>query len=229
MSSMWFNCTEPSLSTSLQGKQDVQGAYALVHAHRNSSNLLKPYHCRDGKVCRVFYMRSVWFNCTKPSLSTSLKGKQGVQDAYAFKPARTTVWLREPSLQVSFTWVRGGSVPSNRLKPPSRLIPPRTHEKLSYDDCCYDKNYSNGITIQVMLIIQRESLLSLTECCLPHSKSSSFNLIVKLWLLDAVVFNYPVDTDCHFILSEGVFMDDFSFNHSSLGNWYFTNRVKKCD
>ena len=38
-----------------------------------------------------FHMRSVWFNCTEPSLSTSLKGKQGVQDAYAFKPARTTV------------------------------------------------------------------------------------------------------------------------------------------
>ena len=30
MSSGWFDCTEPSLSTSLQGKQGVQGAYALV-------------------------------------------------------------------------------------------------------------------------------------------------------------------------------------------------------
>ena len=30
MSSGWFDCTEPSLTTSLQGKQGVQGAYALV-------------------------------------------------------------------------------------------------------------------------------------------------------------------------------------------------------
>ena len=30
MSSGWFDHTEPSLSTSLQGKQGVQGAYALV-------------------------------------------------------------------------------------------------------------------------------------------------------------------------------------------------------
>ena len=30
MSSGWFDFTEPSLSTSLQGKQDVQGAYALA-------------------------------------------------------------------------------------------------------------------------------------------------------------------------------------------------------
>ena len=29
-SSGWFDCTEPSLSTSLQGKQGVQGTYALV-------------------------------------------------------------------------------------------------------------------------------------------------------------------------------------------------------
>ena len=30
MSSGWFDHAEPSLSTSLQGKQGVQGAYALV-------------------------------------------------------------------------------------------------------------------------------------------------------------------------------------------------------
>ena len=30
MSSGWFDCTEPSLSTLLQEKQGVQGAYALV-------------------------------------------------------------------------------------------------------------------------------------------------------------------------------------------------------
>ena len=30
MRSGWFDCTEPSQSTALQGKQGVQGAYALV-------------------------------------------------------------------------------------------------------------------------------------------------------------------------------------------------------
>ena len=35
----WFNCTEPSLATALQGKQGVQGAYALGSS---ASNLLKP-------------------------------------------------------------------------------------------------------------------------------------------------------------------------------------------
>ena len=37
MSSGWFDCTEPSLTTSLEGKQSVQGAYALVRVHRTSS------------------------------------------------------------------------------------------------------------------------------------------------------------------------------------------------
>ena len=56
MSSGWFDCTEPSLTTSLQGKQGLHGAYALVwvvQAHRTSSNLLEPHHRRDSKVSRV--------------------------------------------------------------------------------------------------------------------------------------------------------------------------------
>ena len=48
MSSGWFDHTEPSLSTSLQGKQGVQGAYALVRGGSSTSNSL-----RDSKVCRV--------------------------------------------------------------------------------------------------------------------------------------------------------------------------------
>ena len=39
MSSGWFDCTEPSLSTSLQG---VQGAYALVRGGSSTSNLIEP-------------------------------------------------------------------------------------------------------------------------------------------------------------------------------------------
>ena len=41
MSSGWFDCTEPSLSTSLQGKQGVQGAFLYLH------------RCRGNKVCMV--------------------------------------------------------------------------------------------------------------------------------------------------------------------------------
>ena len=39
MSSGWFDCTEPSLST---GKQGVQGAYALVRGGSSTSNLVEP-------------------------------------------------------------------------------------------------------------------------------------------------------------------------------------------
>ena len=42
MNSGWFDCTEPSLSTSLQGKQGVQGAYALVRGGSSTSNLVEP-------------------------------------------------------------------------------------------------------------------------------------------------------------------------------------------
>ena len=51
-------------------------------AHRTSSNLLEPHHYKDSKVCRVFHMSSGWFDCTEPSLSTSLQEKQGMQGAY---------------------------------------------------------------------------------------------------------------------------------------------------
>ena len=56
MSSGGFDCTEPSLSTSLQGQQGMQGVmhlFGVVQAHRTSSNLLEPHHYKDSKVCRV--------------------------------------------------------------------------------------------------------------------------------------------------------------------------------
>ena len=42
MISGWFDCTEPSLSTSLQGKQGVQGAYAIVRGGSSQLNLIEP-------------------------------------------------------------------------------------------------------------------------------------------------------------------------------------------
>ena len=51
------NLIEPSLSTSLQGRQQgMQGVvnlFGVVQAHRTSSNLLEPHHYKDSKVCRV--------------------------------------------------------------------------------------------------------------------------------------------------------------------------------
>ena len=51
----------------------------MVQAHRTTSNLLESHHYRDSKVCRVCHMSSGWFDCTEPSLSTSLQGQQGMQ------------------------------------------------------------------------------------------------------------------------------------------------------
>ena len=56
MSSGWVDHTEPSLSTSLQGQQGMQGVvhlFGVVQAHRTSSNLLEPPHYKDSKLCRV--------------------------------------------------------------------------------------------------------------------------------------------------------------------------------
>ena len=57
MSSEWFDCTEPSLSTSLQGQQGMQGVvhlFGVVQAHRTSSNLLEPHHYRATPFCINF-------------------------------------------------------------------------------------------------------------------------------------------------------------------------------
>ena len=42
MSFGWFDCTEPSLSTSSLGKQGMQGAYAVVRGGPSTSNLVEP-------------------------------------------------------------------------------------------------------------------------------------------------------------------------------------------
>ena len=54
MSSGWFDCTEPSLSTSLQGKQGVQGAYALVRGGSSTSNLIEPSRTTSFGVVRPY-------------------------------------------------------------------------------------------------------------------------------------------------------------------------------
>ena len=89
MSSGWFDCTKPTLPTSLQGKQGLQGAHARVRggssAPRTFSN-----HFRTELAGRVegFHRSSGWFDCTEPSRTTSfqvcrlLMHKFGVVQAY---------------------------------------------------------------------------------------------------------------------------------------------------
>ena len=88
--------------------RDLSHKFGVVQAHRTSSNRLKMKAIREREVRRVFsqkfgvvqahrtssnntteiarcgescHMSSGWFDCTEPSLSTSLQGKQGVQGA----------------------------------------------------------------------------------------------------------------------------------------------------
>ena len=100
MSSGWFDCTEPSLSTSLQGKQGVQGAYALVPLVRGASNFSNHIitkiarcveFCHEFGVVRLYRTFSIyivtgetrsagylctssgWFKHIEPSRTTSLQ------------------------------------------------------------------------------------------------------------------------------------------------------------
>ena len=85
MSSGWFDHTEPSLSTSLQGKQGVQGAYALVRGGSSTSNLIESSRNIITEIARCVgfcHMGSGWFDCTEPSLSTSLQGLQEISPLY---------------------------------------------------------------------------------------------------------------------------------------------------
>ena len=52
MSSGWFDCTEPSLCTLLQGKQGVQGAYAKVRGGSSTSNLIEPTRTTSSRIAR---------------------------------------------------------------------------------------------------------------------------------------------------------------------------------
>ena len=98
-----FGVVRPSLSTSLQGKQGVQGAYALVRGGSSTSNLIESSRNIITEIARCVgfcHMGSGWFDCTEPSLSTSLQGKQGMQGVVhlfgVVKAHRTSSNLLEP-------------------------------------------------------------------------------------------------------------------------------------
>ena len=80
--------------------------FGVVQAHRTSSNLLEPPHCRYRAKCVEFCnMGSGWFDCTEPPLSIYLEEKQGVQGAFALVRGSSS----------ALTWVRGGSTVPNLL------------------------------------------------------------------------------------------------------------------
>ena len=90
-SSGWFNWTKPSLTTSLRGRQGVQGArctssmrFKHSEPHRTFSNYILTEIARYREFC---YTSLGWFDWTKPSLTTSLQGIQGVQGAIC------TTWM----------------------------------------------------------------------------------------------------------------------------------------
>ena len=81
----WFDCTEPSPTTSLQGIQSVRGAictgsgrFKRIEPHRIFSSYILTEIAR---YIDFFHMSSGWFDCTEPSLTTSLQRIQGVQGA----------------------------------------------------------------------------------------------------------------------------------------------------
>ena len=71
------------------------GWFKHIEPHRTSSNHNITEIARCGEVC---HRRTGWFDCTEPSLPTSVQGKQGVQGAYALRRGgSSTSNLSEPT------------------------------------------------------------------------------------------------------------------------------------
>ena len=87
MNSGWFDWSELSLTTSLQGIQGVQGAlctgsgrFKHIEPRRTFSNYILTEIAR---YIDFFHMSSGWFDWTEPSLTASLQGIEGVRVLYA--------------------------------------------------------------------------------------------------------------------------------------------------
>ena len=87
MNSGWFDWSELSLTTSLQGIQGVQGAlctgsgrFKHIEPRRTFSNYILTEIAR---YIDFFHMSSGWFDWTEPSLTASLQGIEGVRMLYA--------------------------------------------------------------------------------------------------------------------------------------------------
>ena len=66
MSSGWFDCTEPSLTTSLQGVQGARALVRVVQANRTSSNHII---AEIERCVEFFHMSSGWFDYAELSLT----------------------------------------------------------------------------------------------------------------------------------------------------------------
>ena len=77
-------CTEPSLTTSIEGSKVLMHQLLVVQAHLTSSNFLEPHHCRENKVCRV---HEFGFGSTVPNLLQV----QGVQSVFTSVQGGSTV------------------------------------------------------------------------------------------------------------------------------------------
>ena len=109
-----FDRTETFLSTSLKGKQGVQGVYALVRGGSSTSNLMEPTRTTSTEIARcveVYHMSSGWFDCTEPSLSTSLQGTFDCTE-----PSLSTSLQGKQGVQGAHAIVRGGSSTANLLE-----------------------------------------------------------------------------------------------------------------
>ena len=119
-SSEWFDCTEPSPPTALQGIQGVQGAICTgsgrlkhIEPHRTFSSFI---HTERARYIEFFYTSLGWFDWTEPSLPTSLQGIEGVQGALCtgsgrlkhFEPHRTFYILTEIARYLEFFYMRSG-------------------------------------------------------------------------------------------------------------------------
>ena len=86
-SSGWFDCTEPSPTTSLQGIQGVQGAICTGSGrfkHIEPRRTFSIYILTEiARYLDFFHMSSGWFDWTEPSLTASLQGIEGVRVLYA--------------------------------------------------------------------------------------------------------------------------------------------------
>ena len=137
LSSGWFDCTEPSPTTSLQGIQGVQGAkctgsgrFKHIEPHRTFSNFILT---EIAWYIDVFHTSSGWFDCTEPSPTTSLQGIQGVQGAICtgsgrfkhIEPHRTfsNYILTEIARYIEFFYTSSGWFDWTK---PSLLEPSRT-------------------------------------------------------------------------------------------------------
>ena len=64
--------------------------------HKNPANLVSPVKIKTEIAGRVefIHMSSGWFDCTEPSQSTFLQGKQGLQGAYAIVRGGSSAFTR---------------------------------------------------------------------------------------------------------------------------------------